>query len=83
MPLVRFDDDAPIRLSALVSLEAEDGEVRTVFIGPQEGGLKLKLPDREIMVITAASPLGAQLIGKVIGDLVGIGNRDFEVVSVS
>lgn len=83
MALQEFDDDTPIRLSALVELEAEDGEERAVFIGPREGGLKLQLQGREVMVITPASPLGAQLIGKSTGDSVSIGERSFEVTAVS
>jgi len=83
MTLMAFGEDAPIRLSALVHLEGEDGERRALFIGPQEGGMKLKLNGEEIMVITAASPLGTELIGKRVGDQVNIGKRDFEIVEVS
>jgi transcription elongation GreA/GreB family factor len=77
-----FPDSARIRLTALVKLEAEDGETKTVFIGPAEGGLKVTLADEEIMVITPASPLGVELIGKSTGDTVNIGKREFEIVEV-
>jgi transcription elongation GreA/GreB family factor len=80
--LQEFPDAAPIRLTALVKLEAEDGETKTVFIGPAEGGLKVTLADEEIMVITAGSPLGIELIGKCAGDAVNIGKREFEIVEV-
>jgi transcription elongation GreA/GreB family factor len=82
LTLQQFEADATIRLTALVTLEAEDGETRTLFIGPQEGGLKLNLDGEEILLITAGSPLGADLIGKCVGDLVRIGKRDFEIVRV-
>lgn len=86
LALQHFEADAPIRLTALVTLEAEDGETRTVFIGPEEGGLKLTLDGEEILVITPGSPLGNDLIGKCVGDLVSIGihrlKRDFEIVRV-
>jgi transcription elongation GreA/GreB family factor len=82
LTLQQFDADAQIRLTALVTLEAEDGETRTLFIGPQEGGLKLETDGEEIVVITAGSPLGNELIGKCVGDLVNIGSRDFEIVRV-
>src|SRR3954452_15257803 len=36
LELLEFGEDAAVRLTALVELEAEDGETRTVFIGPQE-----------------------------------------------
>ena len=82
LTLQQFEEDAPIRLTALVTLEAEDGETRTLFIGPLEGGLKLKLQGEEILVITAGSRLGKDLIGKRIGDVVNLGKRDFEIVLV-
>jgi transcription elongation GreA/GreB family factor len=82
LALQQFAKDATIRLTALVTLEAEDGETRTLFIGPQEGGLKLMLDREEILVITAGSPLGTDLIGKCAGDLVTIGKKEFEIVRV-
>ena len=82
LTLQQFPGEAPIRLTALVTLEAEDGETRTLFIGPQEGGLKLTADEVEIVVITAGSPLGKELIGKRLGDLVNIGKKDFEIVGV-
>jgi transcription elongation GreA/GreB family factor len=83
LELLEFGVDAAVRLTALVELEAEDGEARTVLIGPQEGGLKLLLEGEEIMVITPASPLGASLIGKCVGDSVSIGRKVFEIVGIS
>ncbi|HJV34832.1 GreA/GreB family elongation factor [Geomonas sp.] len=83
LELQEFDDDSPIRLTALVRLEAEDGEEKILFIGPQEGGLKLTVHGEEVMVITPASPLGSELIGKSTGDQVTIGRKEFEVVEVS
>jgi transcription elongation GreA/GreB family factor len=81
-----FKPDAPIRLTALVTLEAEDGETRMLFIGPEEGGLKLSVDGAEILVITPGSPLGNDLIGKCAGDVVSIGmsrlKKDFEIVQV-
>ena len=82
MTLQKFQGSAPIRLSALVTLEASDGESRTLFIGPQEGGLKLVEDDQEVVVITPGSPLGKELLGKCVGDLVKIGKKDFEIVTV-
>ncbi len=82
LTLQPFQPDGPIRLTALVTLEAEDGETRTLFVGPQEGGLKLKTDDLEVVVITPGSPLGNALIGKCVGDQVNIGKKDFEIVRV-
>lgn len=83
LPLQQFPDDAPIRLTALVTLESEQGAVKIVFIGPEEGGLKLQLDGAEILVITASSPLGADLIGSRIGDSVRIGKTEYEITAIS
>jgi len=68
MELQAFDDETPVRLSALVTLEDEAGRVRRLFIGPQAGGMKLVDPAGEIVVITPASPLGKRLLGLSVGD---------------
>lgn len=79
-------DDEVIRLTALVTLEAEDGTSKVVFIGPLEGGLKVPVDDGEIVVISPGSPLGRELIGKTVGDsvelLVGGNRMVYEIVEV-
>jgi len=82
-----FSDETPIRMSALVELEdSDEGHLRTVFLGPAAGGLRLHFDGREIMVISLASPLGQELIGKECGDLVELKSgtmREYEIISVS
>ncbi len=68
LELPEFDDDTPVRLGALVTLEDEEGGERRLFIGPHAGGMKLADPAGEIVVITPASPLGKRLLGLVAGD---------------
>lgn len=82
LTLREFGPDDAIRLTALVTLAADDGETRSVFIGPQEGGLRLTLDGIETLVITAVSPLGSDLIGRSAGDTVTLGSREFEIVEV-
>lgn len=88
LTLQTFDVRSSIALTALVTLASEDDEDKTVFIGPLEGGMKIKSPlfESEIVVITPASPLGRNLIGKCLGDLVQIGSgnstKTFEIVEV-
>ncbi len=81
-----FDEDSAIYLSALVTLETEDGVEKKVFIGPEAGGLKVQAEGAEIVVITPSSPVGRGVIGKFVGDVVDlrIGNstREFEIVEV-
>ncbi|MBT1070295.1 GreA/GreB family elongation factor [Pelotalea chapellei] len=86
LELQTFQDDTPIRLTALVSMEAEDGATRLVFIGPLEGGMKVSDGNREIIVITPGSPIGSALIGRTIGETVEIGSgasrKEFEIIEV-
>jgi transcription elongation GreA/GreB family factor len=69
-----FDDQSPIRLTALVTLAAADGSSRRLFLGPDAGGLKLTVADEECIVITPESILGRTLLGKSCGDEIQIGS---------
>jgi len=86
LTLQHFDDSSAIGLTALVTLSDANDNARTLFIGPLEGGMKLVLQQTEIVVITPASPLGRDLIGKSTGDSVHIGigreRNEFEIVEV-
>lgn len=81
-----FDEDAPIRLTALVTLEGQDGSKKTLFIGPREGGLRVTLAGTEVTVITPESPVGREIIGKTLGDALDLRTegtgREFEIVAV-
>lgn len=59
-----------VALGSLVSVLGPNGSER-FFIGPAHGGLEIEAEDGPITVLTPKSPLGAQLIGKGIGDRVG------------
>jgi len=87
LELQRFEEDTPIRLTALVTLEAEDSSIRQVFIGPLEGGMKIIGQDLETLVITPGSPLGNGLIGRSVGETVetgtGSNRKIFEIIGVS
>lgn len=63
----KFGPHEPIELGALVELEHR-GERTAYFLGPKAGGTEVVHDDREILVITAQSPLGEQLLGKKQGD---------------
>jgi transcription elongation GreA/GreB family factor len=88
LTLQDFDETSAIGLSALVTLTSDDDVTRTVFIGPLEGGMKVvdHQSKAEIVVITPASPLGRDLIGKTVGEQVktGVGRSInlFEIVEV-
>ena len=68
LALQEFDATTPIRLTALVTLADEAGNLRQLFLGPQAGGMKINDGTGEVMVITPASPLGRALLGQRVGD---------------
>jgi len=68
MTLRDFNEETPIRLGALVTLEDEAGGITRVFLGPEAGGLKLATEAGEVVVVTPAAPLGGELLGKTVGD---------------
>ncbi|MCK4507342.1 MAG: GreA/GreB family elongation factor [Desulfuromonadales bacterium] len=76
-----FDEETPIRLTALVTLEADDGSCRQIFLGPDAGGLKLVDGNDECIVITPESPLGRALLGKICGDEVTTGSGEARRIS--
>ena len=83
LTLQRFNDDTPIRLTALVTLAAADGTEKLVFLGPEAGGLQVTIDGEDVTVITPQSPLGRVLLGRCTGDSVVVGNgTEFEIVEV-
>ncbi len=64
--------DDPIGPGALIELES-DGERLWYFLGPSAGGTEVTWEGREVLVITAPSPLGRLLVGKRRGEHVEMG----------
>ena len=62
-----FAPGEPADLGALVELEGA-GERTIYFIGPKAGGTEVMHQKREVLVITPASPLGEQLMGRKQGE---------------
>ena len=85
LALSAFSAKSVIHLTAVVQLEDDEGQNRLVFLGPAAGGLRLKFGGSEIMIITPASPLGRELIGKQCGDMIELKSdtaREYEIISV-
>lgn len=87
LTLREFDDDTPIRLTALVTIKADSGQYRRIFLGPDAGGLKVSVGGEECTVISHGSPLGRALLGKVCGDDVQVGGdagqKNYTIMGVS
>ncbi|RTE66201.1 transcription elongation factor GreAB [Amphritea opalescens] len=79
MPLKLFDEDAPVGLSALVTLEDNQGQEKRLFIG----GLQIVEEDYTVIVITPEAPLGAALIGRFLGDQIELPQGRFEITDLS
>jgi transcription elongation GreA/GreB family factor len=81
----KFTAKTPIGLTALVELEAR-GTRTLYFLGPKAGGNELHLAGQVILVITPESPLGQQLMGKMVGDQIKLQTRGpadhFRIISV-
>ena len=74
LPSKTFTAADPIATGALVVLEA--GALKSYyFLGPQRGGLEISVDDKSVIVVTAASPLGRQLLGRRVGDTVTLPGR--------
>jgi len=86
LPLKRFGPDDTISAAALVRLD--HGETTCwYFLAPQGGGLCATVDGVEVHVITPQAPLGRELLGKSVGDVVEIrvqGKlRSYEVAEVA
>lgn len=82
LALQSFDANRPIRLTALVTLEAEGGAIRRFFLGAHAGGMKISDSEEVIVVITPESPLGRSLLGLKVGDDVQLGGNSSELFSI-
>ncbi|MFQ3175668.1 MAG: transcription elongation GreA/GreB family factor [Psychromonas sp.] len=59
-------------LGALVLLRDLDDNEKYIFYGPSAGGLKVQFAEKEIVVVTPGSPLGAAIKDRSVGDDVSL-----------
>lgn len=57
----------PIATGALVQLQG-GGRTGHYFMGPLRGGMEVAVGNTTVIVLTASSPLGRQLLGRRLGD---------------
>ena len=81
LPVRRFNPGEPVATGALVTLETRNRH-SWYFLGPQHGGLEVRLNGTSVMVVTAASPLGRQLLGRNVGETVALPGRPGPVLHV-
>ena len=78
LTLHAFSAGEPAAIGAVVTLEAR-GRKMVYFLGPARGGLEVKTNGVAVMVVTAASPLGRELVGRRTGDRVTLPERPLPV----
>jgi transcription elongation GreA/GreB family factor len=69
LPLPDFSPADAVALGALIEVGAENRS-SWYFLGPRAGGLELNAEGEKILVLTPQSPLGRQLLGRRVGDVV-------------
>lgn len=78
-----YSETAPIDVGALIQLKGRRAQAY-YFMGPRSGGTEVEHEGEEITVITPASPLGTQLMGRKVGDRVKMpSGEEFRVASVT
>ena len=86
LSLTPFDEQRGIQTGDLVTLQTETGAEQHLFLGPDAAGLKIRLENAIITVITARAPLGQSLLGKFEGDELEItvngSKQSFEVTQI-
>jgi transcription elongation GreA/GreB family factor len=66
---IKLPPEAAAAIGALVTLESQNRRTH-YFIGPARGGTDIDLAGETVTLVTAASPLGRQLLGCRAGNLV-------------
>lgn len=68
LQLREFGEGATISLTALVTVEDEDGGQLRYFVAPVGGGMVLGCGSDKVSVVTPSSPLGRALLGREVDD---------------
>lgn len=80
-----FTLDSKIALSALIEICTQEKN-SFVLLMPKGGGQIVHFEKKQIQVITPESPLGRQLIGKNIGDVIeiplGSSKKEYEIINL-
>lgn len=69
-----------ISLGSVIQLSEDEQQNKWYFLGPAAGGFSFEMDNNHITVITPQSPLGDELVGKVLDDDVNLqlGNKHFD-----
>lgn len=81
MKVRNFAADERIALTALIHLQSQDKNFWVLLL-PQGGGQSFGYEELTIKVITPESPLGSQLVGKQVDDIVEIKDIEYEIIAI-
>ena len=76
-----FTASQPIAITALVQLESNNKNIWILLL-PKGGGQSFLCDSISVKVITPESPLGAQLIGKTVDEIVHIKDIEYLIVKI-
>ncbi|MBS0663517.1 MAG: transcription elongation factor [Verrucomicrobia bacterium] len=68
LPVGVAADGSPVTLGAVVEVRDSRGTATRYYVCPKGGGVEVVLDGQGYLVITPASPMGSQLIGRHVGD---------------
>ncbi len=85
LPLRPFAEADPVALSAIVEV-AHRGKRGWYFVAPEGGGLRARVGELEVQIVTPQSPLGEALVHAVVGEEIEVitpaATRLYEVLSI-
>ncbi len=73
-----YSDDSKIALTALIEI-SNGNKNKLVLLMPKGGGQIIEFDQKQIQVITPESPLGKNLIGKELGDIIELSSGEKKV----
>jgi len=80
LPLIAFETNKAIKLTALVQLAEDQATQNWFFLGPAAGGFRCQLAEQQITVITPQSPMGLALMGKYQDDDINLQLGEKELI---
>ncbi|MCW4631799.1 MULTISPECIES: transcription elongation factor GreAB [Marinomonas] len=89
-PPVTFAEDSTVGLWSMVTLselEPLSGIKKYFFISPCAGGLNVEIKGETVYLVTASTPVGKRLLGKMLGDEVDLPQNSrqiaYEITSIA
>lgn len=80
--LRNYMDTTPIESTALVEVEINGQERKWFFLLPDQGGVKVRIEETDIHVITPKSPIGKSLYQNTVGHFFVVNGNEYEVTEV-